>query len=121
MHDPHPRFAKRIGGDGHARWHHNGRFGYVDFPAGWLKPEPVAFCGVNVHVVAPELEYVLKSRPRLLNPDWNLEERHRLARDRLAEVLIARGVDLEGLYQQVSAWSSAAWVGFAPKGQNGGC
>lgn len=98
-----------------ARWHYNGPLGYVTFPAGWLCAEPVPFYDISVHVVAPELEYVFKSRSRLLGPDWNLEERHRVARDRLAEILRARGVDLEALYPHVSAWNSAASKVFAPK------
>ena len=88
-----------------ATWWDNGDLGYVRFPAAWLRPQPVDLDGVPVHVVEPEFEYMIKSRPRLLNPDWNLKERHIAARERLREILQARGVDPESLYPRVSHYT----------------
>jgi hypothetical protein len=85
-----------------AIWRDNGDLGHVRFPGAWLDRQPLMLCGVPVHVVGPEFEYVIKSRPRLLNPDWNLEERHIAARKRLREILLAKGVDPESLYPRVS-------------------
>jgi hypothetical protein len=59
-----------------AKWTHNGEQGALFFPASWLSLDVVEFHGRELHVVAPELQYVLKDHPELLNPDWIIRERY---------------------------------------------
>ncbi|HOG48208.1 MAG TPA: hypothetical protein PLJ35_21230 [Anaerolineae bacterium] len=89
------------------RWTYDGDRGYLEFPLAWLRPHPVRFCGLEVHVVEPELEYVTKCCPQLLNPDWRLREREIAARERLRALLWAKGVDPEALYARITLWREA--------------
>jgi hypothetical protein len=58
-----------------ARWTHNGEKGSLLFPVSWLGFDTVKFAGIEVHVVAPELQYILKENPELLNPEWHPREK----------------------------------------------
>ncbi|MBN1995758.1 MAG: hypothetical protein JW953_23940 [Anaerolineae bacterium] len=88
-----------------AKWSHNGEKGYLCFPRAWLQPEPVQFYNVKLHVIAPEFEYVLKKHPQLLNPSWEPREVDIFAGEKLSEILEKKGVDLDDLYTQVTAWT----------------
>ncbi len=46
-----------------ATWTHNGEKGSLLFPAAWLSLDVVEFYGMELHVAAPELQYVLKEHP----------------------------------------------------------
>ena len=89
----------------HIRWTHAGPRGYFAFPRHWLRPEPVRFYGADVHVVEPELEYVIKEFRKLLNPDWEAREPDIIEQEQLRAMLQARGIDPESLCAQVVAWT----------------
>ncbi len=89
------------------RWSFNGDKGFVVFPRTWLLAEPVCFCGVQVHVVAPEFEYMVKCCPQIFNPDWHARPRESEALARVRSMLEARGVDPDHLYYQISLWREA--------------
>jgi hypothetical protein len=84
-----------------ARWTHNGEKGALLFPVPWLNAEGVEFYGVEVHVIAPELQYVLKERPELLNRDWITREKDILDKEYLRSVLLNRKIDICSLHQLV--------------------
>ena len=87
-----------------ATWKHNGEKGHIYFPVQWLRQELTRFYDVELHVVEPELQYVLKERPEILNPDWVLREQDIVAKQQLIEILESRGVDVGSLDSQVSDW-----------------
>jgi hypothetical protein len=89
-----------------ARWMHNGEKGSLWFPRNWLQPEPVAFCGRVVHVVQPELQYVLLEHPELLNPAWKPRPKDLADRESLRLLLQQRGVDPSSLFAAVRAENS---------------
>ena len=66
-----------------ARWTHNGEQGSLLFPASWLNPKVVVFCGIELHVITPELQYVLKAHPGLLNPHRKSRDQDILEKERL--------------------------------------
>ncbi len=84
-----------------AKWTHNGEKGSLLFPVLWLGPDAVEFCGIEVHVIAPELQYVLKEHPELLNPDWLMREKDILEKEYLRNILLQRGTDLCSLHEFV--------------------
>lgn len=85
-----------------ARWTHNGDKGSLWFPQDWLKSKPVNFCGLEIHVVEPEFQYVMLERPQLLNPDWRYREKDLVARKYLRSFLEGKGVAPQSLFGQVS-------------------
>lgn len=84
-----------------ARWTHNGKKGALLFPPEWLRLEPVKFCGVKVHVVEPEFQYVLKDHPELLNPEWTRRRRDVQDKQLLHEILAQKYADPGRLLSQV--------------------
>jgi hypothetical protein len=56
-----------------AEWFHNGREGRIAFSSSWLNDQTISFQNRYIHAVLPEFQYVLKLRPKLMNPEW----RHR--------------------------------------------
>ena len=84
-----------------ARWTHNGQEGILCFPSEWLGKNRVNFCGVPIHVVEPEFEYVIKENPKLLNEKWCPREKDLIARRELTKVLTDKKVDLDKLASQV--------------------
>jgi hypothetical protein len=88
---------------GQAKWTHNGEQGYLCFPAGWLSPEPVQFCGVELHVVEPAFQYVMLEHPEMLNPAWKPRDKDRIAKTQLQAILESARIDAGSLYQQVTA------------------
>lgn len=86
-----------------ARWTHNGERGALLFPISWLSPDAVEFYGRDLHVVAPELQYVLKEHPDLLNPDWLGREKDILDKEYLQDILLKRGIDICSLHELVSS------------------
>jgi hypothetical protein len=85
-----------------ARWTHNGEKGSLWFPREWLNPKPLSFCGVEIHVVAPELQFVLMEQPQLLNPAWRHREKGTIAREYLKGYIKEKGIPPQSLFAQVS-------------------
>ncbi len=85
-----------------ASWTHNGLKGSLWFPREWLSSEPVEFCGVEIHVVAPELQYVLIERPQILNADWTRREKDNIARKYLTNYVEQKGFSPQSLFAQIS-------------------
>ncbi len=77
-----------------ARWTHNGEKGSLIFPVSWLCPGAVEFCGVVLHVIAPELQFVLKERPGLLNPDWVVRDKDLVEKEYLQKILLEKNVEI---------------------------
>ncbi len=67
-----------------ANWTHNGEEGSLLFPVSWLR---FRFSGMELHVIAPELQYVLKEHPETLNPDWQPREKDILDKKYLRDIL----------------------------------
>ncbi len=86
---------------GEARWMHDGEKGSLWFPRDWLEPEPVPFCGRVVHVVQPELQYVLLEHPELLDPCWKPRPKDLADRENLALLLRQRGMNPASLSASV--------------------
>jgi hypothetical protein len=84
-----------------ARWTHNGDKGSLWFPREWLISKPVRFCGVEIHVVAPEFQYVLVEHPQLLNPGWIRRAKDNAARNYLKEYIERKGISAQTLFEQV--------------------
>jgi hypothetical protein len=78
-------------------WAHNGDLGSLFFPENRLVQEPKRFYDIDIHVIAPELQYVLLEHPELLNPDWESRDKDTAARARLKTMLGAKGVPVDGL------------------------
>ena len=87
-----------------ATWAHNGEKGHIYFPIQWLRQELTQFYDVELHVIEPEFQYVLKERPEMLNPEWVLREQDIVAKQQLKKTLESRGVDVSDLGSQVSDW-----------------
>jgi hypothetical protein len=83
------------------RWTHNGELGALYFPVEWLVPATRKFCDVEVHVVAPQLQYVLLDHPELLNPAWELREKDRIAKDYFTTWLSDNRIAVEHLRSQI--------------------
>jgi hypothetical protein len=79
--------------------------GSLFFPLSWLGPDVVEFYGMRIHVVAPELQYVLKEHPEYLNPDWRLREKDILEKKYFKDLLIQNGTDICSLYKFVTSSS----------------
>ena len=86
-----------------AKWTHNGEKGSLLFPCSWLNEEATEFYGREVHVVAPELQYVLKENPELLNPDWMVREKDIFDKEYLRDILLKRKIDICSLHELVSS------------------
>lgn len=87
-----------------AKWTHNGEKGALLFPVSWLSVETIEFYGMEVHVVAPELQYVLKECPELLNPDWIIREKDVFEKEYLRSILLEKGIDVCSLHELVSSF-----------------
>jgi hypothetical protein len=55
------------------------------------------------YVVASELQYVLKERPELLNPDWLIREKDILEKVHLRDILFKKGIDVCSLHKLVTS------------------
>jgi len=75
-----------------AKWMHNGEKGSLLFPVSWLSFDRVEFYRSELHVVAPELQYVLKEHPELLNPDWLIRQKDILEKEYLQDILVNRKI-----------------------------
>jgi hypothetical protein len=84
-------------------WKHNGNEGTILFPLDWLCSEPADFLGVTVHVAGPELAYVLKVNPQLMNPDWQRRDKDRADIDLLKDLLLEKQIDLDMLRSRVKS------------------
>ena len=63
----------------------------------WLVPQSIIFYEVELHVVSPELQYVLLAHPELLNPEWVRREKDIAALASLNEILVANGIAVADL------------------------
>lgn len=86
-----------------ARWTHNGERGSLLFPRSWLSETVVKFYGIGVHVVAPELQYVLKEHPEFLNPNWLLREKDILEKEYVRDILVQKGTEICSLHKLVKS------------------
>lgn len=84
-----------------AKWTHNGEKGSLLFPVLWLGMDVVEFYEMELHVIAPELQYVLKECPELLNPDWLIREKDILEKECLRDILLKKGIDVDSLHELV--------------------
>lgn len=84
-----------------ARWTHNGDEGSIWFPFDWLKLRPVIFCGIEVHVVEPEFQFVMIERPQMLNPNWKHRDKDILAQRYLRSFIESKGITAQSLFEQV--------------------
>lgn len=84
------------------RWTHNGDKGSIWFPQEWLISKPVSFCGIEVHVVEPEFQYVIFEHPQMLNPNWKHREKDIVARKYLRSCVEGKGITPQALFGQVS-------------------
>jgi hypothetical protein len=75
-----------------ARWTHNGDKGSIWFPFEWLKSTPVIFCGIEVHVVEPEFQFVMLEHPQILNPSWKHRDKDILAQRHLRSLIESEGL-----------------------------
>jgi len=66
------------------------------FPLSWPGLQAIEFQGMELHVVAPELQYVLKEHPEFLNPDWQIREK-----ECLQNMLLNKGIDVCSLHKPV--------------------
>ena len=83
-------------------WTHNGEKGSLIFPVSWLPLEMTEFCGVKTHVALPELQYVLKRHPKLLNPEWKTRDKDILDLIALEKILTKRGIEISTLCAMVT-------------------
>ena len=83
-------------------WTHNGEKGSLIFPVSWLSLETTEFRGVKTHVVLPELQYVLKKYPKLLNPEWETRDKDILDLKALEKILMKRDVEISTLRAMVT-------------------
>lgn len=84
-----------------ARWTHDGDKGSIWFPSDWLNFQSVEFCGIEIHVVKPEFQYVMIERPQMLNPDWKLRDKDIVAQEYLRNNFESKGINLYTLLEQV--------------------
>jgi hypothetical protein len=75
-----------------AKWTHNGEKSSLLFPVSWLSLDAVEFYGSELHVVAPELQYVLKEHPELMNPDWLIREKDVIEKKYLQDILVNKKI-----------------------------
>lgn len=83
-------------------WTHNGEKGSLFFPLSWLPFEVIDFYGAKVHVVSPELQYVLKNNPKLLNPEWESRDKDFFDLETLGQILANRGIEFQSLHEMVT-------------------
>lgn len=82
-----------------AKWTHNGEKGSLLFPVSWLSLDAVEFYGTELHVAAPELQYVLKEHPELLNLDWLIREKDVLEKEYLQDILVNKKIVVCSLHK----------------------
>ncbi len=84
-----------------ARWTHNGEKGSIWFPSDWLKSKPVNFCGVEIHVIEPEFQFVMIERPQMLNPSWKHRDKDISAQGYLRNYIESKGITAQSLFERV--------------------
>jgi hypothetical protein len=83
------------------RWTHNGSLGSLYFPVEWVVQAARTFCNIEIHVIAPQLQYALLDHPELLNPDWEPREKDRTAKAYFKTWLTSNGIAVEHLRSQI--------------------
>lgn len=89
--------------DSQVEWKHNGDKGSIIFAKDWLDQKVYHFYDIELFTVKPEFEYVLKTHPELMNPDWVLRQKDLDARERLINLLDDKYGDLDSLYELVAS------------------
>jgi hypothetical protein len=84
-----------------AQWTHNGDLGSLFFPLEWLARQTRRFYKLDVHVVAPEFQYVLLTHPELLDPTWKPRAKDVVAKDRLKTILEVNNIHIAGLRNRI--------------------
>ena len=95
IHFGHVEFSQEV------RWTHNGKLGSLYFQMDWLPQQPRHFYNIEVHVVAPEFQYILLEHPELLNPDWKSREKDLDAKAHLRMKLEACGIAIDDLHTRI--------------------
>ncbi len=72
-------------------WKHNGLDGAILFPIEWLNKKGIPFHGIAVHVTEPELTYVLKTRPDLMNSCWTARDKDKADLQILEALILKKG------------------------------
>jgi hypothetical protein len=85
-----------------ARWTHNGEKGSIWFPSDWIKSRSVNFCGIEIHVIEPEFQFVMLEHPQMLNPNWRHRGKDISAQRYLRNYLVMNGISPKSLFEQVS-------------------
>ncbi len=84
-----------------SQWTHNGDLGSLFFPLEWLARQTRRFYELDVHVVAPEFQYVLLTHPELLDPTWKPRAKDMVAKDCLKAILEVNNIHLAGLRNKI--------------------
>lgn len=58
--------------DNIAEWKHIGNDGSVFFPADWLDKTPRDFYGIKVLTSGIRFEYAIKTKVKMLTPEWEV-------------------------------------------------
>lgn len=82
-------------------WKHNGELGSLSFPKSWFNNIPKKFYNINTYTVKPEFEFVLKTNPDLMNPNWIPRHKDNKARKYLYNILKNKYDKPEILNQEV--------------------
>ena len=83
-----------------AEWKHIGEHGSVFFPEDWLDNEPRNFYGVPVYTSGVKFEYAMKTKPTMLNPDWNVpREKDLQAIEYLKGKILSENIKEEDIYK----------------------
>lgn len=86
-----------------AMWRHIGNEGTLYFPQAWLVKVPISFYGIPLLVSGAEFEYVIKSKVKLLSPEWKPRDKDLEALEYWSQKLKLRNINHEDLLKQV--WS----------------
>lgn len=86
-----------------AKWFHNGNKGVIEFPSSWLNPKSITFLEMDIHAVLPEFQYVLKTNPALMNPEWEQRDKDLADIKKLENLLADKYDDLSVLKDSVNS------------------
>jgi hypothetical protein len=59
------------------------------------------FCGVEIHVIKPEFQYVMIERPQMLNPNWKHRDKDISAQKYLRNLIDGKRISPQTLLEQV--------------------
>jgi hypothetical protein len=61
----------------------------------------VNFCGIEVHVLEPEFQFVVIERPQMLNPNWKHRDKDISAQEYLRSFIESKRITPQSLFEQV--------------------